>query len=194
MKKITLLFLVVFLGFSNLKTNAQEAFIGEIRMFAGTFAPRGWALCDGQLLAISQNDALFSILGTTYGGDGRTTFGLPDLRGRVPMHPGNGLGLSSRRLGEKGGTETNTLTVAQMPSHNHTVNAVKVDGNTNDPSGAYPANTKILDKEYSTETKDTAMKADMISNTGGNQPFNNLQPYNNVNFIISLYGIYPSRN
>ena len=194
MKKITLLFLVIFLGFSNLKTYAQEGFIGEIRMFGGNFAPRTWALCDGQLLPISQNPALFSILGTTYGGDGRTTFGLPDLRGRVPMHPGNGPGLSSRRLGEKGGSETNTLTVAQMPSHNHTVNAVKVDGNTNDPSGAYPANTKLLDKEYSTETKDTAMNPAMINNTGGNQSINNIQPYNNVNFIICLQGVFPSRS
>jgi len=97
----------------------MEPLIGQIMMFAGNFAPRGWAFCEGQLLAINQYQALFSILGTTYGGDGRTTFGLPDLRGRVPMHPGNGPGLSSKRLGQKGGSETNTLNVSQLPSHNH---------------------------------------------------------------------------
>ncbi|WP_418264002.1 phage tail protein [Flavobacterium faecale] len=194
MKKITLLFLIVFLGFSNLKAHAQEGFIGEIRMFGGNFAPRSWALCNGQLLPIAQNSALFSILGTTYGGDGRTTFGLPDLRGRVPMHPGNGPGLSSRRLGEKGGSETNTITVAQMPAHTHTVNAVSVDGDTNIPTNALPANTKVLDKEYSTENTDVMMKGTMINNTGGGQSVNNIQPYNNVNFIICIQGTFPSRN
>jgi microcystin-dependent protein len=101
--------------------NGAEPFIGEIMIFGGNFAPRGWAFCDGQLLPVSQNTALFSLLGTTYGGDGRTTFALPDLRGRVPLHPGTGPGLSSRQLGEKGGTETNVLTIGQMPAHNHTI-------------------------------------------------------------------------
>ncbi|AWG21283.1 phage tail protein [Flavobacterium faecale] len=164
-------------------------------MFAGNFAPRGWAFCDGQLLAISQNTALFSIIGTTYGGDGRTTFALPDLRGRVPMHPGNGPGLSGRSLGQSGGTETNTLNISQMPSHSHTVNAVSTDGNTNDPTNALPANTKVLDKEYSTAATDAViMKSTMISPAGGNSSINNIQPYRTVNFIIALQGIFPSRS
>jgi len=195
MKKITVLFLIAFFGFSNLKAFSQsEPFIGQVSMFAGNFAPRGWAFCDGQLLSISQNTALFSLLGTTYGGDGRTTFGLPDLRGRVPMHPGKGPGLSTRKLGEEGGSETNTLTVAQMPSHNHTVNAVSSDGNANDPSGALPANTKILDKEYSTGKKNATMSSIMINNSGENQSVNNIQPFGTVNFIIALTGTFPSRN
>ncbi|MCW2118610.1 phage tail protein [Flavobacterium sp. 7A] len=196
MRKITFLFLIVFISFSSTKAVAQsEPFIGQISMFAGNFAPRGWAFCDGQLLAISQNTALFSILGTTYGGDGRTTFGLPDLRGRVPMHPGTGFGLSRRSLGESGGSETNTLNISQMPSHSHTVNAVSTDGNTNDPTNAVPANTKVLDKEYSTAATDAViMKSTMISPAGGNSSINNMQPYKAINFIIALQGIFPSRS
>ncbi|NJX16095.1 phage tail protein [Tamlana crocina] len=163
-------------------------------MFAGNFAPRSWALCDGQLLAISQYQALFSILGTTYGGDGRTTFALPDLRGRVAIHPGSGPGLSTYRQGSKGGTETNTLTVSQMPPHSHTVNAVVEDGNQSVPTGNLPAGTKALDKEYSDAAANTTMNSTMIGNSGGGQPVNNIQPYGTVNYIICLQGIFPSRN
>jgi microcystin-dependent protein len=196
MKKTTLyMLLLVAMLFSIPKASAQsDPYLGQITMFAGNFAPRGWAFCDGQLLPISSYDALFSILGTTYGGDGRTTFALPDLRGRVAMHAGNGNGLSPRSLGQKGGTETNTITVNQMPPHNHSVNAVTTDGNTNVPTNALPANTKTLDKEYSTDANDTTMKSNMINITGGGQPVNNIQPYQTVNYIIALYGVYPSRN
>ncbi|OEK09718.1 phage tail protein [Flavivirga aquatica] len=163
-------------------------------MFGGNFAPRGWAFCDGQLLPISQYSALFSLLGTTYGGDGRTTFALPDLRGRVAIHPGNGPGLSSYRQGQKGGAETNTLTVNQMPSHRHSVNAVMEDGNESVPTNNVPAGTKVLDKEYSSDTPNTTMKSSIIGNTGGGQPINNIQPYGTVNYIIALQGIFPSRS
>jgi microcystin-dependent protein len=143
-KSITILVLLLCLSFSN-TANAQEPFIGEIKMFGGNFAPRGFAFCDGQLLSISQNTALFAILGTTYGGDGRTTFGLPDLRGRVPVHAGTGPGLSSYRIGQKGGTETTTITVANLPAHSHpyAAPAVSEDGNTSVPTGAVPGGTKV---------------------------------------------------
>lgn len=175
-------------------------FLGQIIMFGGTFAPRGWALCDGQLLPISGNSALFSILGTTYGGDGRTTFALPDLRGRVAMHAGNGPGLSPRRLGEKSGSETNTLNTAQMPSHNHaatgTVN-LGTAANAASGSGAFlPISTGA--NFYS----DTAGTADLnagavsvtVGNNGSNSPVNNMQPFQVVNYIIAMQGVFPSRN
>ena len=163
-------------------------------MFGGDFAPRGWAKCEGQLLAISQHSALFSLLGTMYGGDGRTTFALPDLRGRVPMHYGLGPGLSTHIQGESGGTETNMLTVANLPAHNHSINAVTADGNTSAPGGNLPAGTKLLDKEYSDATATTTMNATMVSSTGGGQAVNNMQPYLTVTYIIALQGIYPTRN
>ena len=174
--------------------NAQDPLIGEIKMFAGNFAPRGWAFCDGQLLPISQNSALFSILGTTYGGDGRTTFGLPDLRGRVAIHPGNGPGLSNYNLGQAGGQETVTLTTAQLPSHSHTVNATSESGDTNAPSGGLLSNTGAYDNEYKASGTVVPMKSNMINNTGGSQPVQIRQPYRTVNYIIALIGIYPSRS
>jgi microcystin-dependent protein len=194
MKKsiITLLLFCCFIYSES--ANAQDPFIGEIRMFAGNFAPRGWAKCEGQLLAISQYSALFSILGTTYGGDGRTTFALPDLRGRVPMHYGLGPGLSSYTQGQSGGSETNMLAVANLPAHNHSINAVTADGNTSVPGGNLPAGTKLLDKEYSDATATTTMNATMVSSTGGGQAVNNMQPFLTVTYIIALQGIYPSRN
>ena len=160
----------------------MEPFIGQIIMFAGNFAPRGWAFCDGQLLPISQNTALFSILGTTYGGDGRTTFALPDLRGRVPMHAGHGPGLSSRRIGEKGGQESVTLTIAEMPSHTHSA----LSSSTIDPTstGAF-----VKGAVNATGTTPSIN----VTNSGGNLPHNNVQPYGCVNFIIALYGAFPSR-
>ena len=193
MRKITFLMFALTMLLSGVKANAQEGFIGEIRMFAGNFPPRNWAFCEGQLLPIAQNTALFSILGTTYGGNGQTTFALPDLRGRVPLHPAQGPGLSNYTLGEMGGTETNTLTVAQMPAHNHTVSAVAAEGNQNSPTGNLPADTKLLDKEYSDASTTTLMKNSMIGVTGGNQPVNNVQPYTAINYIICIQGIFPSR-
>ncbi len=175
----------------------MDAFIGTVMMFGGNFAPKGWALCDGSLLAISSNQALFSILGTTYGGDGRTTFALPDLRGRIPMHPGSGPGLTTRQLGQKLGTETHTMSVNEMPSHNHRVTVVDelVDANVPDeiligdfgPSNAYK-------KEPFDTSKFNEAHDSFIKNTGGGKAFNLEQPSLCVNFIICLVGIYPSRN
>ena len=163
---------------------SQEGFLGEIRMFAGNFAPRGWALCDGQILAISSNTALFSILGTTYGGDGRTTFALPDMRGRVSIHAGNGPGLTPRRLGQKGGSETNTLTNAQLPSHSHTQPA----GNTN-------PGTQVVEGNQGAITSGATSNTTINTNTsGGSQAVNNIQPFQTVYYIICLQGTFPSRS
>lgn len=192
--------------------------IGEITMFGGNFAPRGWAFCDGQLLSIAQNTALFSILGTTYGGDGRTTFALPDLRGRAPIGPRNGPGLSDYRLGQKGGVETVTLNITQMPSHNHTIqNNTAADQHiqlsTDDAVNETPApgdvpaignfadgvtSQKVKNFGPATNTVDgqtiSANAGLNILNTGGNLPHTNVQPYLAVNYIIALAGIFPSRN
>ena len=166
-------------------------------MFGGNFAPRGWAFCNGQLLAISQNTALFSILGTTYGGDGRTTFGLPDLRGRVPVHSGNGSagpGLTPRPLGQKSGAETNTLNVNQLPSHNHTASLpAKEEANTETPNGHVIAGAGF-DGFGTAPDNGINMAPFTTGNTGGNQSLNNMQPYQCVNFIIALQGIFPSRS
>jgi microcystin-dependent protein len=167
----------------------MESFIAQITMFAGNFAPRSWAFCDGQLLPISQNSALFSLIGTIYGGDGRTTFALPDLRGRVPMHPGDGAGLSSRRIGEKSGLERTTLTEANIPSHSHTILIVE-EATEEVGSGNYLANGQ----HYGSGTPSSMMGRGSISNTGGNQSFNNMQPFLCVNFIISLQGMFPTRS
>jgi len=184
-------------GPSVTKIHASEPFIAEIKMFAGNFAPRGYALCDGQLLSISSNDALFSLVGTTYGGDGRTTFGLPDLRGRLPMHQGSGPGLSPRSLGESGGTETVALTEAQMPNHNHqaTVNAYATEGDQAIPDGGVWAKSGIGDPDYHSGTHDATMKADAVTigNAGSGQSHANMPPFQAVSFIIALQGIYPSR-
>ncbi len=169
----------------------MDPFIGAIVMFGGNFAPRGWATCDGQLLPISSNSALFSILGTTYGGDGRTTFALPDLRGRVSMHPGSGPGLTPRKLGQKVGSETETLTVNEIPAHNHGVQATNGNGNKNDPQNNILADEPSA---YSNRTPQVLMNADMITNTGGGGAHNNVQPSLCANYIIALIGTYPSRN
>lgn len=185
----------------------MEGTIGEIRLFAGNFAPRAWAFCNGQLLPIAQNQALFSILGTTYGGDGRTTFALPDLRGRVPVHPGNGPGLTDRRLGARGGAETVTLNQQNLPSHTHAASAtvtppaLGVEGDTASPAGAIPAKSGQGEPDYHAG----AVGADgvtmapyeapvTVGNTGGNVPFDNMPPFTGINFIICLQGIFPSRS
>ncbi len=169
----------------------MDPFIGEIVMFGGNFAPRGWALCDGQLLSISQFQALFSILGTTYGGDGRTTFALPDLRGRASMHPGSGAGLTTRHLGERVGTETVTLNVNEIPAHKHGVQATNANGNQNDPQNNILADEPAA---YSNRNPQVLMNADMITNTGGGGAHDNVQPCLCVNYIIALQGTFPSRN
>lgn len=178
----------------------DSPFLGTISLFAGNFAPRGWALCNGQLLSISTNQALFSIIGTTYGGDGIRTFALPDLRGRAPIHQGQGPGLTNRNLGELGGEEHVTLQVTQIPAHVHTLNA-----STNTANQASPA-TNVL--AVSTDASvggaplnftgsagiNTFMSPNSIGPAGGNGPHDNMQPYLAVTFIIALEGIFPSRN
>ena len=172
-------------------------FIGEIIMFAGTFAPRGWAFCSGQLLQISQNTALFAILGTTYGGDGRTTFGLPDLRGRVSIHPGSGPGLTRRTLGQKSGQETVTLDTNQIPPHNHHVSP-RCSNELGDevlPEGNFVAKPAGVDTgEAFVSAPDKTMGTTASAHTGGNQAHANMQPFQAVNYIIALQGIFPSRN
>ncbi|MDO6595505.1 tail fiber protein [Oceanihabitans sp. 2_MG-2023] len=174
----------------------MDPFIAQIIMFGGNFAPRGWALCNGQLLDISQNTALFSLLGTTYGGDGRTTFGLPDLRGRVPVHAGNGPGLPSVSLGQKGGLASYKLNANQLPSHTHAAhiqaaNPITRGEGTASPDGAYPAEGGV----YSTG-KNVAMASDSVAvgATGGGQDVSNMQPFQSVNYIIALVGTFPSRS
>jgi microcystin-dependent protein len=171
----------------------SEPFVGEIRMFAGNFAPRGWAFCDGQLLAVSQNDALFSLLGTIYGGDGRTTFGLPDMRGRIPLHAGHGPGLSERRLGSRGGAENVTLTVNQMPSHTHPMQANRASASSPSPQGRVSGGDLPIDI-YAEAPPTTAMSSQAITYTGGSRSHSNTMPYLCVNFIMALFGIYPSRH
>ncbi|TWU08399.1 phage tail protein [Stieleria varia] len=184
----------------------MEPFIGQIIMFGGNFAPRGWALCDGQLLSIAQNTALFSILGTTYGGDGRTTFGLPELRGRVAVHPGNGPGLPPVSLGQKAGSPTTTLNTNNLPPHTHNVtvtNNLSVAVSPGDADEDSPVGTFLAGgvDAYS-GSPGALMGAGSVGgtlgvaaqNTGNGTSFNNMQPYTAVNYIIALQGIFPSRN
>jgi microcystin-dependent protein len=168
----------------------SEPFLGEIVMFGGNFAPRGWAFCNGQLLSISQNTALFSILGTTYGGNGTTTFALPDLRGRAPMHQGQGPGLSPRQLGEQTGTESVQLLTSEMPAHNHPALGSTGAVNTTRPTNAIPAKGG----SYTTAGPDTTMNAQAIGVAGNNLPHENMPPQLAVSFIIATEGIFPSRN
>lgn len=168
----------------------SEPFLGEIRLFPYTFAPRGWAFCAGQIMSIAQNTALFSLLGVTYGGNGQTTFGLPDLRGRVAVSSGQGPGLSNYTLGQVAGTETVTLTTNEMPMHNHLVNASSQASSASRPSGAVPSGGGA----YTGASDGTVMNPSMIGVAGGSQPHENLQPYLTLNYCIALEGIYPSRN
>jgi microcystin-dependent protein len=171
----------------------SDPFIGQIQPFGFNFSPRGWAFCNGQLLPISQNTALFSLLGTTYGGDGRTTFALPDLRGRVALHSGQGPGLSDRRLGERGGSQTSTLTAAQLAAHTHTFAppSNSTPGNTDVASNHYPA--QMPEDNYQTTT-DSSLAPGTSGSTGNSQSVNNMQPYLALNFCIALTGLFPSRS
>jgi microcystin-dependent protein len=170
-----------------------DPFVAEIRIFPFNFAPRGWAWCDGQLLPLSQNTALFSLLGTTYGGDGKSNFALPDLQGRAPMHPGQGQGLSLHDLGETGGSETVTLLESELPAHSHGMRADASD----------PANVKIVNPQASfaisvdgpiyQTTANTQLAPEALTPTGGDQPHNNIQPYLTFYFCIALQGVFPPR-
>lgn len=176
----------------------SEPFVAEIRIFAGNFAPRGWAFCNGQLLPIIQNSALFSLIGTTYGGDGKSTTALPDLQGRVPMHPGHGPGLTSRRLGERGGDSTVTLTEAQIPNHTHTLRAstgATDEEGEKSPSGNSTGEPELSQSIYkNTGLNLVTMNPAALSPTGGGSSHNNMQPYLGLYFIIALVGLYPSRS
>ena len=168
----------------------KDPYLGEIRMFAGNYAPEGWAFCNGQTLPISQYEALFSLIGTTYGGDGQTTFALPDLRGRLPIHAGtepvSGI---AYKLGQYGGEEKVTLTKAQLPAHTHTVKASNLPGDLARPDNAFWAGSSV--KQYSTNPPDGEMNTAAISDSGGTDPHDNVMPYATVSFIIALEGIYP---
>lgn len=171
-----------------------EPFIGMIILVPYNFAPRGYAFCQGQILPIAQNTALFSLLGTTYGGNGQTTFALPDLRGRVPNSSGQGPGLSNYDLGQLSGTENTTLTINQIPAHNHIYAplANSGDASASKPAGKYPALTPAA--AYAPTNDGTAMGSQNTNVAGGSQPFSNLQPYLTLNYCIALEGIFPSRN
>ena len=163
-----------------------QPYVGEIRMFAGNFAPAGWMFCEGQLLPISENETLFQLIGTTYGGDGQSTFALPDLRGRLPIHQGNGF-----ILAETGGAEQVTLTVSQIPAHSHSMLATSSIASDTAPAGNVPSQTSTFDF-YQTTPGSQAMAPGSVASTGGSQPHTNFQPYLCVDFIISLFGIFPS--
>jgi microcystin-dependent protein len=164
----------------------SEPFLSEVKIVSFNFAPRGWAFCNGQLLPINQNQALFSLLGTTYGGNGQTTFALPNLQGRIPIHFGNG-----HTLGEAGGAESHTLITSEMPAHTHTFSASNATPNQGTPAGNMWASNSGA---YSSAQPDAIMNPASISNTGGSQPHTNVQPYLVLNFIIALQGIFPSQN
>lgn len=165
-----------------------QPYVGEIRMFGGNFAPNGWMFCAGQLLPISENETLFQLIGTTYGGDGQNTFGLPDLRGRLPIHQGGGFILS-----ETGGAETITLTVSQIPVHNHPAGCNTNPGNSATPANSVPADNTTALAYVPTIPPQANMNVAAVGLTGGNQPHSNIQPFLCVSFIISLFGIFPSQ-
>jgi microcystin-dependent protein len=173
-----------------------QPYLAEIKMVSFNFAPKGWALCNGQLLAINQNQALFSLLGTTYGGDGRTTFALPDLQGRAPVHAGQGAGLSDYVLGARSGQESVTLNAPQMPAHAHTLQASATPASANDPAGNVLAKkAKFGVDMYHDDTGPvTQMRPSALSPAGGSQPHDNIQPYLTLNFVIAVQGIFPSRD
>jgi microcystin-dependent protein len=179
----------------------SDPFVGEIRMFGGSFAPAGWAFCDGALMPISENETLFALIGTTYGGDGQETFALPDFRGRVPLHQGNSP-VGTFQIGQNAGTETVTLTSNQIPSHSHAVNAsnalpppaVGAINVTNTGNTWVPASPVPKPKLYAAAAAMVPMAANSVQPAGGNQPHDNMAPYLAVNFIISLFGIFPTQS
>ena len=172
-----------------------EPFIGQIIQTGFNFAPRGYATCDGQLLSIAQNTALFSLLGTTFGGDGRVTFGLPDLRGRVPVHQGQGPGLTNRTMGEASGEENHTLISTEMPMHNHLFMTSNVSGGLAKPNGSFLAATSDTNTVFYRPTSDgSKLNPQAIGLAGGSQPHQNMQPYLVISFSIAMEGIFPSRN
>jgi microcystin-dependent protein len=172
-----------------------DPFVAEIRIFPFNFAPKGWAWCDGQLLPLSQNTALFSLLGTTYGGNGKSNFALPDLQGRAPMHPGQGPGLSLHDLGETGGSETVSLLESEIPSHAHTMMASSDVADNNAPAGKMPAKPAGRGNNLyiTTNTPLVAMSPNALAPAGGDQPHNNMQPYLTFYFCIALQGVFPPR-
>ena len=169
-----------------------QPYVGEIRMFAGNFAPSGWAFCEGQLVSIAENETLFNLIGTTYGGDGQTTFGLPDLRGRLPVDQGNLSGGGSYVIGQLGGTETATLTTQQLPTHNHGARASSATGTQPGPGNGVWAQSNL--NQFGTGNAAGIMNAANIQVSGGSQPHDNMMPYLVVSFIISFFGIFPSQN
>lgn len=169
----------------------SEPYLGQIEAYAFNFAPRGWLMCDGQLLPIQQYQSLYSLLGTTYGGDGRTTFALPDLRGRTSLNFGDGAGLTNRTIGEKSGQETVSLNVGDIPSHTHTASGSNEEAGSTTPGGNVPATTAVPIYQ---STPNTAMNANMIGLAGGGQPHNNMQPYLVLNWCICIEGLFPPRN
>ena len=172
----------------------SEPFLAEVRIVGFNFAPRGWAFCDGQILPINQNQSLYSLLGTAYGGDGRTSFALPDLRGRTPIHVGASNG-TFHSLGQKSGEETHTLNAAEMPSHDHTLQASSNNASAFDPTGNVPAAVDAtFGDAYSPPGQQVAMASNAILNVGGGQAHNNMQPYLALNFCIALQGLFPSQN
>lgn len=172
----------------------SDPYIGEIRMFAGDFAPAGWALCNGQLMPISENDALFSLIGTTYGGDGQETFGIPKLQGRIPLHAGQGPGISqSYQLGEAAGVESVTLTSQQIPVHSHNFNASTSGGASANAATRVLASSPSLSPYVEGEPPVSALAANTLSQIGGSQPHENMMPFLAVSFIISLFGIFPNQ-
>jgi microcystin-dependent protein len=168
-----------------------QPYVGEIRLFAGNFNPAGWEFCFGQLLPISENETLFQLIGTTYGGDGESTFALPDLRSRIPLHMGTGNDGINYQLAQTGGTETVTLTTAQIPTHNHTLFATSGAGAQNSPAGSVLANC-VNAKMFSAAAPNTGLHASTLQPAGASQPHENLQPFLCINYIISLFGIFPS--
>lgn len=175
-------------------------FLGEIKLFAGNFQIRGWAYCNGQLLSIADNDALYALLGTTYGGDGVNTFGLPNLQSRVALHQGQGSGLTNRTIGEASGSESVTLTTGQLPSHTHQAIATTVAGTASAPANALPATPSLATTEFlylsgaAGSTTDAPPAPSSVSSAGGNQPHDNIMPILALNYLIALEGVFPSQN
>jgi microcystin-dependent protein len=203
MKKQIILLCIVLISFLGTNQTQAQKTLGEISMFAGNFAPRGWAFCHGQILSINQNQSLYSLLGTTYGGDGRTTFALPDLRGRVAIHEGQGNGMTNRRWGQKLGTQTETLTIAQMPSHSHPATSTTETAVSTSPGEEGVGNGQHLTSHFNAfnaaATDDKTLGGSgstttTTGNTGGNQAHTNMQPSIAINYIICVQGVFPSRN